>query len=147
MQKGDLAMKTYRIKEVTEIFNINSDAVHSYIRKALPGSMKPKKTMQEGLGRETYEFTEKNVKKLKKAIRLKATGLTYKRVKEELALDNVSAPVHEDQIIKTTETTEESREAMNELILKGITEVDGMRFNHIEGGFGDDKKEIGRAHV
>jgi len=31
---------------------------------------------------------------------------------------------------------------MNNLILKGIAEVEGMKFNHIEGGFGKDKKAM-----
>lgn len=31
---------------------------------------------------------------------------------------------------------------MNNLILKGIAEVDGMKFNHIEGGFGEGKKSM-----
>lgn len=31
---------------------------------------------------------------------------------------------------------------MNELILKGLAEVDGMKFNHIEGGFGENSKSM-----
>lgn len=31
---------------------------------------------------------------------------------------------------------------MNELLLKGFMEVDGMKFNHIEGGFGKSKKAM-----
>jgi uncharacterized protein YjbK len=31
---------------------------------------------------------------------------------------------------------------MNELVLKGIVKVAGMKFNHIEGGFGKDKKAM-----
>ena len=31
---------------------------------------------------------------------------------------------------------------MNELILKGKTEVEGMQFNHIEGGFGENQKSM-----
>ena len=106
-------METYRLKEVVVILNINADAVHSYIRKALPEEMKPKKTMQEGLGRETYEFTEKNIVKLKKAIKLKETGLTYAQVKENLSSDNVAVAVDEDQVVvDEVEDVEESEEIM-----------------------------------
>lgn len=31
---------------------------------------------------------------------------------------------------------------MNKLVLKGTTNVNGMEFNHIEGGFGEDKKSM-----
>lgn len=31
---------------------------------------------------------------------------------------------------------------MNKIILKGLTEIDGMKFNHIEGGFGENKKAM-----
>lgn len=31
---------------------------------------------------------------------------------------------------------------MNRLLLKGLIEVGGMKFNHIEGGFGEDKKAM-----
>lgn len=31
---------------------------------------------------------------------------------------------------------------MNELILKGLTKVEGMQFHDIEGGFGEGKKAI-----
>lgn len=104
-------MKTYRIKEVTEILNINRDAVHSYIRKALPESMKPKMTMQEGLGRETYEFTEDNIDKLKKAISLKKTGLTYKLVKGILVEAEEVKEVSKE-VVTETKPTEESEEVM-----------------------------------
>ena len=106
-------METYRMKQVVGILNINADAVHSYIRKALPEEMKPKKTMHEELGRETYGFTKKNIMKLKKAIKLKETGLTYAQVKKNLSLDNVAVAVDEDQVVvDEVEDVEESGEIM-----------------------------------
>lgn len=104
-------METYRIKEVTKAFNISNDAVHSYIRKALPEGMKPKKTIQEGLGRETYEFTVKDMHNLKKAIKLKATGLTYKQVKDTMKFNACLGELVE-VVADEIENLEESEEIM-----------------------------------
>lgn len=116
-------MKTYRIKQVTEILNINAGAVHSYIRKALPEEMKPKKTMQEELGRETYKFTEKNIMKLKKAIKLRETGLTYKEVKEAL-IEIANVKEANDEVLKETKQIEESEEVVEKEVSSNLINIE-----------------------
>lgn len=136
-------MTTYRIKDVTEILNINSDAIYSYIRKALPESLKPEKTMQKDLGRETYEFTEYDIENLKNAIRLKSTGLTYKDVKESIDYGIETSDIGTSLEDKIQNTKQDTNETSSELESEEIMETD-LTVIKQDGRLLIDSREVAR---
>lgn len=97
-------MKTYITKELVQILGVKSDTIYRFIKGGLPEQLKPQK-LDEGI----YVFTEKDLSTLKRAITLKETGITYKEVKERLALE-IIAPIEDGIEIKNEEHTNKGEE-------------------------------------